>query len=45
MSLRLLFAIVAVICGIYVLVKSAGEPSMIATGIGLIAAGIGLVVP
>lgn len=45
MSLKILFAIVAVVCGVIVLVKAAGGTAPIATGLGLIAAGVGLVAP
>lgn len=44
-SLRILFAVVAVVCGVIVLIKAASDTALIATGIGLIAAGVGLVAP
>lgn len=44
-SLRWLFAIVAVAAGLYVLVKSASDKTLVAVGVGLIAAGVGLVSP
>lgn len=44
-SIRWLFAIVAIVCGLYVLIKSAGSNVALATGVGLIAAGVGLVSP
>lgn len=44
-SIRWLFAIATVICGIFVLFKSDGSDLAIATGIGLVTAGVGLVAP
>lgn len=44
-TVRWLFAIVAICCGIYLLIKAAYDARFIAAGVGLIAAGIGLVVP
>ena len=45
LSLRWLFAVATVICGIIVLIKSSSSTGEIATGIGLITAGVGLVSP
>jgi hypothetical protein len=44
-SIRWLFAIAVVVCGIVVLVKSAGSNVVVATGLGLVLAGVGLVAP
>lgn len=44
-STRWIFAVVAICCGIYCLIKSAGDTLTVVTGVGLIAAGIGLVAP
>jgi hypothetical protein len=39
---RLLCAIVAIAAGIVVLIRSAGDSALVATGVGLVAAGMGL---
>lgn len=44
-TIRLILAIAVVICGIFVLVKSAGNQAAVATGIGLILAGIEGIAP
>lgn len=44
-SIRWLFAVAVVICGLYVLVKAAGNYAAVATGLGLLLAGVGLVAP
>jgi hypothetical protein len=44
-TIRLILAIAVVICGIFVLVKSNGNHAAVATGIGLILAGIEGVAP
>lgn len=43
--IRWIFALAAIICGIYLLVKAASDGRFVAAGVGLIAAGVGLVVP
>lgn len=45
LTIRWLFAIITVICGIYVLIQSSGDKTTIAIGVGLISAGVGLVSP
>lgn len=44
-TIRWLFAVATVICGILVLFKSDGSDVAVATGIGLVTAGVGLVAP
>jgi lipoprotein signal peptidase len=44
-TIRLILAIAVVICGIFVLVKSSGDQVAVATGLGLILAGIEGVAP
>lgn len=44
-TIRWLFAALAVVCGVYVLAQAAGNHVAIATGLGLIFAGLATVTP
>lgn len=45
LSFRLLFAVLVALCGVYILTNAHDAHILIATGLGLLLAGVGLVVP